>query len=94
MIIGRAINWMTSWSVVVPKEKRPRKRATGKPQPWIRSKADERAIAEGCYFDEEAGLYVVQFFETFLKHTLGQWAGQPFTLLNWQRDDIVMPLFG
>ena len=25
---------------------------------------------------------------------MGQWAGQPFTLLPWQRDDVVMPLFG
>jgi len=63
-------------------------------RPWVRSEADERALAEGCYFDERAGIYVVQFFEKFLKHTLGQWSGQPFTLLDWQRDDIVMPLFG
>lgn len=61
---------------------------------WIRNDADERAIAEGCYFDERAGRFVVEFFETFLRHTLGQWAGQPFKLLDWQRDDIVMPLFG
>ena len=61
---------------------------------WIQSEADERAVEEGCWFDEQAGLYVVEFFERFLKHTLGQWAGQPFNLLDWQRDDIVMPLFG
>jgi phage terminase large subunit-like protein len=61
---------------------------------WIRSEADERAVTEGCRFDEEAGLYVVEFFERFLRHTLGQWAGTPFKLLDWQRDDIVMPLFG
>lgn len=61
---------------------------------WVRSEADERSLAEGCYFDERSGIYVVQFFERFLRHTLGQWSGQPFTLLDWQRDDIVMPLFG
>lgn len=63
-------------------------------RPWVRSEADERALAEGCYFDERAGIFVVQFFERFLRHTLGQWSGQPFTLLDWQRDDIVIPLFG
>lgn len=29
-----------------------------------------------------------------LKHTKGKWAGVPFTLLPWQRDEIVRPLFG
>lgn len=64
------------------------------PKRWLRSEADQRAVQEGCYFDEPAGLYVVEFFETFLRHTMGQWAGKPFKLLDWQRDDIVMPLFG
>ena len=40
---------------------------------WVRSEADERSLAEGCYFDERSGIYVVQFFERFLRHTLGQW---------------------
>ena len=62
---------------------------------WIKNAADERAVVEeGCRFDEEAGLYVVEFFDRFLVHTLGQFAGQPFELLCWQRDDVVMPLFG
>lgn len=61
---------------------------------WIRSEVDERAISEGCWYDEAAGLYVVEFFQEFLCHTLGQWAGKPFTLIPWQRDDVVMPLFG
>jgi phage terminase large subunit-like protein len=62
---------------------------------WIQSAADERAVVEeGCWFDEAAGLYVVEFFDRFLVHTMGQFAGQPFELLPWQRDDVVMPLFG
>ena len=61
---------------------------------WVRSAADEQAVTEGCYFDETAGRHVVEFFERFLLHTLGQWAGKPFELLPWQRDEIVMPLFG
>jgi phage terminase large subunit-like protein len=61
---------------------------------WIRTAADQRAVDEGYWYDEPAGQYVVEFFEQFLNHTMGQWAGQPFTLLDWQRDDVVMPLFG
>ena len=34
------------------------------------------------------------FFETCLVHTKGKWAGVPFTLSDWQRDDIIRPLFG
>jgi phage terminase large subunit-like protein len=61
---------------------------------WIKRAADERAVGEGCWFDQSAGERVVEFFGKFLRHTLGQWAGQPFQLLDWQRDDVVMPLFG
>ena len=51
-------------------------------------------MLEGCRFDERAGQFVVNFFNEFLVHTLGQWAGQPFALLDWQREEVVMPLFG
>lgn len=61
---------------------------------WIRSEADERALLDGCWFDVAAGNHWVEFFETYLRHTMGVWAGKPFKLLDWQRDDIVMPLFG
>lgn len=64
------------------------------PARWIHSAADERAVAEGCWFDERAASAPVFFFERFLRHSKGQWAGQPFALLDWQRDEIVMPLFG
>ena len=29
-----------------------------------------------------------------LRHTKGKWAGVPFTLLPWQEDEIIRPLFG
>lgn len=61
---------------------------------WTRSEADERAVADGHWFDQDAGLHVCQFFERYLRHTMGQHAGKPFELLDWQRDDILMPLFG
>jgi phage terminase large subunit-like protein len=64
------------------------------PSRWIKSPADELAVREGCWFDERAASRPVEFFARFLRHSKGQWAGKPFELLDWQRDDIVMPLFG
>jgi phage terminase large subunit-like protein len=75
----------------VPKSRRPPRRQWSR---WIRSAADERAVDAGCWFDRQAADRVEQFFTRFLRHTLGQWAGQPFQLLDWQRDDFLMPLFG
>jgi phage terminase large subunit-like protein len=58
------------------------------------SKAD--AVAQGLdyYFDDESASRPVRFFETFLHHSKGKWAGQPFKLLEWQKVDIVEELFG
>jgi len=37
---------------------------------------------------------VVDFFEQFLCHSKGRWAGKPFLLQDWQKHDFLMPLFG
>lgn len=72
---------------------KPRSRRTA--SKWIRGPGDERAVRAGCWFDEKAGDYVVQFFAKFLRHSKGRkWAGKPFVLLPWERDDVIMPLFG
>jgi phage terminase large subunit-like protein len=55
---------------------------------WLRTPDDRVAVAEGCTFDEAAGAFVAEFFETFLRHSKGNFADQPFTLLPWQRDFI------
>lgn len=34
------------------------------------------------------------FFEVFLRHSKGAWAGAPFRLQAWQADQIIRPLFG
>lgn len=50
---------------------------------------------DGAYwFDEKAATVAVAFFERLLRHTKGEWAGQPFRLLDWQRDEVIRPLFG
>lgn len=62
---------------------------------WVRSEADERAVLERCWFSRARGERVVTFFRKFLRHSKGtDFAGKPFELLPWQRDDVVMPLFG
>lgn len=61
---------------------------------WTRTAADERAAEEGCRFNLDAAQHAVSFFEKYLRHTMGPWAGKPFELLPWQRDQVLMPLFG
>lgn len=45
------------------------------------------------YFSKERAQRAVNFIE-HLPHTKGRWAGQPFKLEKWQREDIIEPLFG
>ena len=47
---------------------------------WI-----ETAEADGYYLDHNAGMKVLHFFETFLKHTKGPMAGLPFILSPYQQ---------
>ena len=61
---------------------------------WIHSPRDEKAVMEGCRFDIRAAERVRTFFTKFLRHSKGQWAGQPFALLDWQWREVVAPLFG
>lgn len=61
---------------------------------WIRSEADERAVLNGCRFEEPLGDHVVTFFSRYLRHSKGKWAGKPFELLDWERDGLIKPLFG
>ena len=61
---------------------------------WIKSEADEKAVAEGYRFDERYPVYIEQCFEKYLRQSKGRWAGKPFTLIDWQRNDVIYPLFG
>lgn len=33
------------------------------------------------------------FFRSFLRHSKGEWAGKPFELAPWQREEIIQPLY-
>lgn len=45
-------------------------------------------------FSEPRADRAVRFFEQRLHHVRGRWSGAPLVLEDWQRDDIVRPLFG
>ena len=73
---------------------RPKRKKLRGGKKWIRNAADERAYDSGCWFDEKAAEYVCEWFRQNLCHCIGEWTGQPFELLQWQRDEIIYPLFG
>ena len=52
----------------------------------------ETGRERGLHFDRQAAEYAVRFFG-FLKHSKGEWAGQPFELAPWQQF-ILWSLFG
>lgn len=54
------------------------------------------AVKQGhrFYFDQAKADHAVDFFENFLTHSKGQFAGKPFTLLPWQKHDVIEEIFG
>ena len=46
------------------------------------------------YFDEESADRAVNFIEKFCTHVKGELANKPFLLEDWQKNDIIRPLFG
>jgi len=46
------------------------------------------------HYDEAAAERAVAFFAECIRHTTGEWRGEPFVLSDWQADRIVRPLFG
>lgn len=64
---------------------------------WIRSTADEHALLAGCWFDIEAGKHWCDFIERWFRFTRAPRngrVGDPYKLLDWHRNDFLMPLFG
>lgn len=46
------------------------------------------------HFDKESADRAVEFFQRWLKHQKGEFAGRPLKLDEWQADEIIRPLFG
>lgn len=53
---------------------------------WIRNASDEQAAAAGCVFDGERGEFVCNWMEHYLRLYEGEYAGEPFTCRDWQRE--------
>lgn len=56
---------------------------------WIRNASDELAVAQGYWFDQDAGDRVCDYLEAFCCQSKGEWAGRPIELLEWQRDVLI-----
>jgi len=60
---------------------------------WIRNASDERAVANGCRFNEDRGRHVIAFAEKYLRLYEGECAGQSLIPRDWQIE-ATMRLFG
>ena len=58
---------------------------------FSQSEATEQGLE--YYYDDARGNHVIKFFQNFLRHSKGRFAGKPFTLLDWQRE-MLEELFG
>jgi len=53
-----------------------------------------QTTSDKYWFDETAAQRAVGFIEKFCTHVKGELGGKPFLLEEWQKDDIIRPLFG
>ena len=51
-------------------------------------------ISPKYYYDEAKAERAVNWIETYCTHVKGDLGGQPFLLEDWQKNDIIRPLFG
>ena len=65
-----------NWGDVCYRPDRHRPRPGDSSKNWIRCAADERAVADGCWFDEAQAEYVADWFRTHLRHCIGEWTGK------------------
>jgi phage terminase large subunit-like protein len=59
----------------------------------IKTRADEEAVNQGCYWDQRAGDKAVYFIENFLWQTKNVKKPRKVKLFDWQKDDIIFPIF-
>lgn len=52
---------------------------------WSKARARWETRDKAYYFDVEAADFAADFFPTFLRHHIGEFDGQPFELLDYQR---------
>jgi phage terminase large subunit-like protein len=59
-----------------------------------RSSKPRPEAVDGFVYDQARPDRVIEFVETFCQMSKGEWAGRPMKLLDWQKRDILEPLFG
>jgi hypothetical protein len=60
---------------------------------WMRNASDERAVRNGCTFDEERGNHVCDFITQNLRLYEGEQAGQLFPMIPWEHE-CLMRIYG
>lgn len=60
---------------------------------WIKNASDDKAVKNGCRFDMDRATHICEFFEEELVLYEGEFAGQPFRLMDWQKE-FLMRCFG
>ena len=65
-----------------------------KSTPPIKTKSDQQAIEQGCYFDEQEPKQFREWVETNCVISSGDLAGTLPKMLEWQYQDIIKPLLG
>lgn len=63
--------------------RKPRAKPAGRPEAVL-----------GFAYDQARADKVIRFVESFCQMSKGEWAGRPMQLLDWQKRDIIEPLFG
>jgi phage terminase large subunit-like protein len=53
-----------------------------------------RGHPRGLYYDPAAAERPIVFIEQYCKHHKAEWAGKPLILEEWQKADVIRPLFG
>lgn len=61
---------------------------------WVEARERWESRDGRFYFDTEDAQRYVEFFPSYLKHHIGEFAGQPFVLMDYQRLLLTMPMFG
>lgn len=64
------------------------------PAVWSAKNARWESPDGEFYFDEKAADDAVRFFSELLTHHIGEFAGQPFELLDYQKKLMTRPIFG
>src|SRR5205814_2240745 len=61
---------------------------------WVAARARWESLDGRYYFDAEEADRACDFFALYLQHHIGEFAGQPFVLLDYQQLLLTRPIFG